>query len=132
VTEQTTELKNLGGRPRHYKTPEEFEAKIYEYQEHCEKANQPVTWTGLALFMGFSSRQSIDEYANYDGFSDCVKKAKTFIEWHYEMRLCGDRPTGAIFALKNFGWKDKSELEQTLTVTDGETLAERLTGGSRR
>lgn len=120
------------GRPRKYKTPEEFDAQVEAYQQYCEDKNQPVTWTGLALFMGFAQRACIDEYLNYDGFSNSVKRAKTFVEWHYEMRLCGDKPTGAIFALKNFGWKDKSEVEQTLTVTEGETLAERLTGGSKR
>jgi len=102
-----SEAKRPVGRPRHYDTPEAFEAKLYEYQAYCVENKEPVTWTGLALFMGFSSRQSIDEYAKYDGFSDCVKKAKTFVEWHYEMRLCGDKPTGAIFALKNMGWRDK-------------------------
>lgn len=100
------------GRPRHYSTPEEFEEKVFEYQDYCRENKEPVTWTGLALYMGFSSRQSIDEYAKYDGFSDSVKKAKTFVEWHYEMRLCGDKPTGAIFALKNMGWKDKAPEER--------------------
>ena len=101
------------GRPRLYKSPEAFEEKIYQYQQHCEENGEPVTWTGLALFMGFSSRQSIDEYQNYEGFSDSVKKAKTFVEWHYEMRLCGDKPTGAIFALKNMGWDDRHQVDNT-------------------
>ena len=106
------------GRPRLYDTPEQFETKVYEYQKHCEAASEPVTWTGLALFLGFSSRQSIDEYQNYDGFSDSVKKAKTFVEYHYELRLNGERPTGAIFALKNMGWSDKQEIEHSEKVTD--------------
>ena len=101
------------GRPRKYETPEEFDEKVFEYQTYCEESGEPVTWTGLALFLGFSSRQSIDEYLKYDGFSDSVKRAKTFVEWEYEKRLCGDKPTGAIFALKNFGWADKQELSHT-------------------
>lgn len=106
------------GRPRLYATPEQFEAKVYEYQKHCEESREPVTWTGLALFMGFSSRQSINEYKEYSGFSDAVKKAQTFVEYHYELRLNGDRPTGAIFALKNMGWSDKQEIEHSEKVTD--------------
>ena len=107
--------RNLGGRPRLYNSPEEFESKIGEYEQFCKEKDYPVTWTGLALFMGFSSRQSIDEYAKYDGFSDSVKKAKTFVEWHYEMKLAKSEgsPAGSIFALKNFGWKDKQEIEKT-------------------
>ena len=106
-------MANPVGRPRKYDTPEEFDEKVYEYQAHCRSEGEPVTWTGLALFLGFSSRQSIDEYLKYDGFSDSVKRAKTFVEYEYEKRLCGDKPTGAIFALKNFGWADKTELAHT-------------------
>ncbi len=108
-----SEDKRPVGRPRIYDSPDAFEAKVYEYQAHCIETKEPVTWTGLALFLGFSSRQSIDEYQNYEGFSDSVKKAKTFVEYHYELRLCGDRPTGAIFALKNMGWDDKHQVDNT-------------------
>lgn len=101
------------GRPRLYSSPEAFDAKVLEYQAYCKAEGEPVTWTGLALFMGFSSRVSIDEYLKYDGFSYSVKRAKAFVEHEYEKRLCGDKPTGAIFALKNFGWADKTELAHT-------------------
>lgn len=113
-----SEEKRPVGRPRLYDSPEAFESKVYEYQKHCEESGEPVTWTGLALFLGFASRQSIDEYAKYQGFSDAVKKAKTFVEWHYEKRLCSDKPTGAIFALKNMGWNDRQELDHTTNGKD--------------
>ena len=99
------------GRPRLYQSPEDFDTKVVEYHEYCKEVGEPVTWTGLALYLGFSSRQSIDEYQKYEGFSDSVKRAKSLVEWHYEMRLCGSSPTGAIFALKNFGWVDKQEVD---------------------
>ena len=102
------------GRPRLYATPEQFDEKVREYQAFCEAKEYPVTWTGLALYLGFSSRQSIDEYLNYEGFSDCVKRAKTFVEWHYEMKLHGTSPTGSIFALKNFGWADKAPESESI------------------
>ena len=115
------EESNQVGRPRVFKTPEQFDAKVYEYQSWCKETKEPVTWTGLALFLGFSSRQSIDEYLKYDGFSDSVKRAKTFVEWHYEMKLHSNNSTGSIFALKNFGWTDKasedSQLNKDQTIT---------------
>lgn len=123
------------GRPRLYETPEDFEAKVYEYQEYCKESKEPVTWTGLALFLGFSSRQSIDEYAKYEGFSDVVKRAKLFVEWHYEMRVNGNNATGPIFVLKNMGWSDKQDLSLTSpdgSMTPNRTLAERLSGGSKK
>jgi len=99
------------GRPRKYNSPDEFDARVDEYAEYCEANDEPVTWTGLALFMGFCSRVSIDEYLKYDGFSYSVRRAKAFVEFSYEKRLHGNSPTGAIFALKNYGWSDKSELD---------------------
>ena len=129
------EEKKQVGRPRLYDTPEEFEAKVYEYQDHCKETKEPVTWTGLALFLGFSSRQSINEYANYEGFSDAVKKAQTFVEYHYELRLNGERPTGAIFALKNMGWADSQKLEHTSpdrSMSPKDTGAEVLAALSRK
>lgn len=97
------------GRPRLYDSPEEFDAKVKEYQAYCEVKEEPITWTGLALYLGFSSRQSIDEYQKYAGFSDSVKRAKSLVEYSYEKNLHRPGCTGSIFALKNFGWSDKEE-----------------------
>lgn len=105
------------GRPRKYETPEEFDAKVDEYYHHCKREEEPVTWTGLALYLGFSSRQSIDTYQEYEGFYDSVKRAKTLVEYSYEKRLCETGAAGPIFALKNFGWRDKQEVD--LSSTDG-------------
>ena len=33
------------------------------------------------------------------------------MEMEYEKRLHGNNPTGAIFALKNFGWPDRQQIE---------------------
>ena len=97
------------GRPRKYKSPEEFNAMVDDYIEWCGINQEPITWTGLALHLGFCSRVSIDEYLKYDGFSYSVKRAKMLVENAYEKRLSGNSPTGAIFALKNFNWQDKAE-----------------------
>lgn len=101
------------GRPRKYKSPEDFDAAVDAYIAKCREEDEPVTWTGMALALGFSSRQSIDEYQNYDGFSDSVKRAKSLVEHSYEKRLFGGNAAGPIFALKNMGWSDKQELEHS-------------------
>ena len=103
-----------GGRPRKYKSPEDFDAKVDEYIAQCDpEEGEPVTWTGMALYLGFASRSAMDEYAKYDEFLYSVKRAKAFVERAYERRLSGHSPTGAIFALKNMGWSDKQELEHS-------------------
>lgn len=111
---------NPVGRPRIYDTPQEFDDKVDQYYQHCKATEEPITWTGLALYLGFSSRQSIDEYMKYDGFSDSVKRAKTLVEYAYEKKLHGTAAAGAIFALKNMQWSDKQEIDHT---SKGESMA---------
>ena len=69
---------NKGGRPRAFKSPEEMQKMIDAYfDDGCEKiVKHTVTGTryevptpticGLALFLGFSSRQSLLDYQNRD------------------------------------------------------------------
>lgn len=108
-----TEKKGLPGRPRIYQTAADFDAMVDKYYHHCKESGEPITWTGLALFLGFSSRQSIDEYQKYDGFSDSVKRAKLLIEWAYEKRVLGNNAAGPIFVLKNMGWSDRQDIAHT-------------------
>lgn len=74
------------------------------------------TVCGLALHLGFISRQSFVDYKGYGKeFSDVVKKAITRIEAQHEERLgVSGKPTGSIFWLKNHGWFDKREHEHSL------------------
>jgi len=101
------------GRPLKYKTPEELEAAIDEYKIKCDETEKPYTITGLAYFLGFTDRRSFYDYEKRGAFSYTIKRARMWIESQYEERLHGNSPTGAIFALKNFGWKDKQELEHS-------------------
>jgi len=55
---------------------------------------------------------------NEERFSCSVKDLKLHCENYAENRLFGNNPTGAIFALKNYGWKDKQEIEQTNVTVD--------------
>jgi hypothetical protein len=105
------------GRPRIYNTSEELEAEVEKYFEITEQSD--VTITGLALHLGFESRQSIYDYEKNGEFSYIIKRAKLRVELAYEWRLNSNSCTGAIFALKNMGWKDKQEVEQSggLTMT---------------
>lgn len=100
-------------RPRKIGTPEEFDALVNAHVEDCRENERPITWTGMAMALGFYSRQELDNYADYDGFSDAVKRAKQIVANAYEERLHGSNPTGAIFALKNMGWSDKQQYEHS-------------------
>ncbi len=102
------EEKNLGGRPALFKNPEDLKKAI---QDYIDKPNHTPTISGLAYHLGFESRQSFYDYAERDEFSYIIKRSRLFMESHYEERLQGNNPTGAIFWLKNAGWIDKQEVE---------------------
>ena len=100
-------------RPLDYKSVEQMEDKIKEYFNETEIGKLTITW--LSLYLGFSSRQSLLNYQWKPQFLDTIKKAKQMIEHSYELDLKEKWNSGTIFALKNFDWKDKSEVENTWT-----------------
>lgn len=98
----------MAGRPLKFKNPEEFEAKAKDYFD-----NTPLdewTITGLALALD-TTRETLMDYEERDEFSDAVKRAKLRVEMSYEKSLRKRGGAGDIFGLKNFGWKDKQEID---------------------
>ena len=123
----------LIGRPPNFERVEEIQNSIDEYFVYIEgefhlvtvspKEGEPYkekVWdrppeypsiTGLAFYLGFASRQSLYDYEERGDFSYTIKRARLKIEASYEQGLNRTSPTGAIFALKNFGWTDRSEVK---------------------
>lgn len=97
----------MAGRPPIFETPQQLEKAIEAYFD----AKPKVTITGLALYLGFCDRQSLYDYEARQEYSCIIKKARLRVECAYEENLAGNSPTGSIFALKNMGWKDKTEQE---------------------
>ena len=102
------------GRPPKYATAEQMQAAIDRYFEDCKGEpiigddgfpicdkwgkpfiihQRPPTVTGLALALGFTSRQALLDYQAKKGFVDTVTRAKSHIEAYAEERLfrCGQR-----------------------------------------
>lgn len=127
------EVYSNGGHPPLFQTPEEMLVKVEEYFQRIKggmfdtgqivvnedgdiekvfenvKA-EPATITGLCLFLGFKSRQSFYDHAKAPGFEHVIEYAKLRIENRYEVALLEMKnPAGAIFVLKNMGWKDRVE-----------------------
>lgn len=137
--------KKTVGRPPKYKTKEEIEEKIKAYFKKCEgeilkddngkpvlnKWEKPViincrppTVTGLALALGFTSRQALLNYQAKREFVDTITRAKTMIEAYTEERLFDrDGTSGAQFSLRNnfAGWN-----EETKTALDEEEQRARI------
>lgn len=125
-------LATTHGMKGKFETPKELEKAINDYFQNGVKIRQvevgsaekkqvvniPVpTITGLCFYSGFASRQSFYDYEKKKEFSYIIKRARLFIEQEYEEQLHFGNVTGAIFALKNMGWKDKTEVDQNTNMT---------------
>ncbi len=132
---------NKGGRPPMYNTAEEIQEKIDAYFEECKgvmiydengapfrdryglpviKDARPPTITGLALALGFTSRQALLNYQAKEEFFDTITRAKAKVEQYAEERLFDkDGANGAKFSLANNfeGWKEKKEIDADVTST---------------
>lgn len=133
-----------GGRPPMYESADDLMEAVAEYFNNPPKKPKRidgelieipfVSITGLALHLGYESRQSFYDNEKKPEFSYILKRARTFIENHYEFELQNGNTTGAIFALKQFGWTDKIETDNLHThdlsgLTDAELEA--IANGSK-
>jgi hypothetical protein len=106
----------MAGRPFKY-TREELKVAVDNYFNEEIKP----TLAGLALALDID-RQTLYNYAEVDELFDIIKKARERVEAKYEQRLIYEsNPTGVIFALKNMGWKDKTE--QDIRYPEGINLS---------
>jgi len=110
---------NTGGRPPIYSEDSEEDLATVvrlcdEYFKQLPEVNEPPTVTGLTLFLGFDCKQTLYNYAKKQVFLDPIKRALTKIEQYHEIATSmGDKCTGNIFILKNFGWKDTTSMEHS-------------------
>jgi len=132
-----------GGRPLKFSSVEDLQSKIDAYFDSCyqevverdKDGNviynsegkpmiyraqiEPFTITGLALALD-TTRETLmdieDGNRSYtERFSDAVKKAKLRCQNYAEKQIfMSKNPAGAIFALKNYGWKDKQDIDVSI------------------
>jgi len=107
----TPKTGNPNGRPPKFKTPQQLAKLIDNYFAQMAISDEPITITGLCLYTGFCSRQTFYEYEERPGFTDLIKTARLKVENAYERKLSSGQVIGAIFALKNMKWTDKTEIE---------------------
>lgn len=117
------------GAPRKYRSVKAMQEAIDAYFASCEGhilkdtdgtpitdkfgnvvivGEKPPTITGLALALGFASRQALLNYQGRPEFNDAVTRAKSRVEAYVEERLFDrDGTHGAQFSLRNnfSGWK---------------------------
>jgi len=107
------------GRPLKFSSPDEVMTKGLAYFDYCDSNSKPKTITGLALALD-TTRETLMDYQNKDEFSDTIKALKLRCENYAEEQVfVGKNQAGAIFALKNYGWRDKNETDIT---SNGQSL----------
>lgn len=115
------------GRPTKF-TPAKLKPLIDEYFEITPFTEWTIT--GLVLHCR-ASRDLFCEYELRPEFSDIIKRAKMMVENSYEKSLrSGGNVAGAIFALKQFGWRDKQEIDQRIEGNVGLDINVRFMNGS--
>jgi len=103
------------GKQFKYNDIQVFENLIAKYFADCLAEERPITMSGLAYALGFTDRNALYSYAKRPDYDFHIKRALLRIEQAYEERLSTNNCTGAIFALKNRGWKDTNTIED---ITD--------------
>lgn len=98
-------------RPLKFKSVEELNEQIDSYFNETSK--EEWTWTWLALYLD-TSRETLREYKERPEFVDSLKKALLKVENWYEIDLKKRWQSWTIFALKNFWWVDKSEVDNNI------------------
>lgn len=147
---------NNGGQKPRYSSVAEMDKAIEDYFKSCEGkplcddegnalkdkygrvilfGEKPPTVTGLALALGFTSRQALLNYQEKEEFVDSITRAKSRVEEYTETRLFDkDGANGAKFSLSNNfkGWSEKQEIKAEITTKEeleqlsDEELQERL------
>ena len=130
--------KHPGGRPPYFTSAEEMQKLIDAYFEECDGKpfldkdgnpvrnrdgkiikddRRPYTVTGLALALGFTSRQALLNYEGKEEFVDTITRAKARVERYSEERLYDNNgANGAKFALANNfrGWTEKQQIDSNI------------------
>lgn len=126
------EARAVGRKPK-FESVEQMQALIDAYFETCEGellrstdgnpvltkdgspvyiGRRPPTIPGLALALGFSSRQSLYNYKAKKEFLDTIARAQTRVEQYTAEKLFErDSQRGAQFALE-YGFRYRQEAEQ--------------------
>jgi hypothetical protein len=93
---------------RKFNTPQEMQEKMEHY--FSVTPIDELTLTGLVLALE-TNKTTLANYQQKPEYEDIIAHAKLVIEHSYELSLRKRGRTSDIFALKNFGWSDRQEVQ---------------------
>ena len=140
------------GQPAYFTTAEEMQIAIDKYFKDCDgeplldsngdpmlnKFSEPVivgkkpyTVTGLAIALGFTSRQALINYQHKDEFFDTIVRAKLKCQNYAESRLFDkEGSNGAKFSLSNNFGIGRKRVRSSIPITNTNTAQIDLSGFS--
>ena len=98
----------MSGRPKKFNSVDELEILFDEYFNNTPREEWTMTGLCIACDMDY---QTLINYSKKDEYFEPIKKAKMKVHNEYEKDLRRKGRSGDIFALKNFGWRDRQEID---------------------
>lgn len=106
------------GNPRRWRSAKALQAAVEAYFEECSENGRVPSVAGLALALGFMSRQALARYTdrmheeNNDDYVVIITSAKTRIEEaNIQLAYNKEASAGARFMLQNgFNYSEKQEI----------------------
>ena len=106
------------GNPRRWRSAKALQAAVDQYFEECSEEGRVPSVAGLALALGFMSRQALARYTdrmheeNNDDYVVIITSAKTRIEEaNIQLAYNKEASAGARFMLQNgFNYSEKQEI----------------------
>ena len=106
------------GNPRRWRSAKALQAAVDQYFEECSENGRVPSVAGLALALGFMSRQALARYTdrmheeNNDDYVVIITSAKTRIEEaNIQLAYNKEASAGARFMLQNgFNYSEKQEI----------------------
>lgn len=106
------------GNPRRWRSAKSLQKAVDDYFADCEERGKVPSVAGLALALGFMSRQALYRYTdrenenNSDDYVTIITKAKLRIEEeNIQLAYNRDASAGARFVLQNgFNYSEKQDI----------------------
>lgn len=99
------------GQPRLFPSEKYILDKWEEYKQYISTNDKPVTWAGMAYFLG-CDRRTLYNYRNNEEYFPAIKTIQEWICMETEEN-CINRGSGAIFIAKNYGYTDTQQIEHS-------------------
>lgn len=112
------------GNPRRWRSAKALQAAVDAYFNECSEKGRVPSVAGLALALGYMSRQALERYTdrendnNSDEYVVIITRAKMRIEEeNIQLAYNRDASAGARFILQNgFNYSDKKEISTNSVI----------------